>query len=256
MKKYIRKYDILQYTTPYDNILHKSVRKMTTNKYSRGKIYKLCNSVDDKEYVGSTFCSLNNRKSAHRNAAKVKTGQKVYKHLNEIGWEKVEIVLLENYACTNLRELQAREGGWIKNLNPVLNTRIPCRFDLQKNAEEIKQKIQGKISAKTLVFRNHMEESIVKIACSKYKGKDNYLEEIKKATKQVRDNIDKKTRVDITENNTVIFRDKNEELVVKITCSQYKGKDNYLEKVAKVLKRHREIELEKKNTKVMDYLRQ
>ena len=272
---------------------------MTTNKYSRAKIYKLVNSVNDKIYVGSTILTLPQRKAVHKTDAKKALKRPVCKQLNEIGWTNVDIVLIENYPCSSMEELTARERKWIDKLKPMLNHKLPGRTQAQyqayrnqikrektrKRTEALKKiqterqclkdalkKIQtenkylqyahkietipNNIETKQLTFKNKMEESVVKIACSKYKGKDNYLEEIKKATKQYRDNIDKKTRVDITENNTVIFRDKNEELVVNITCSQYKGKDNYLEKVAKVLKRHREIELEKKNAKVMDFLKQ
>ena len=253
---------------------------MTTNKYSKGKVYKLCNSVDDKEYVGSTILSLPQRKAAHKTDAKKALKRPVCKHFNEIGWTNVNIVLIENYPCSSMEELTARERKWIDQLKPVLNHKLPGRTQAQYQAyrnqiekektrkrKEAQQKIQTenkrlqdakikKVEIKKIVFRTQMEESVVKIACSKYKGKDNYLEKIKKATKQYRDNKDKKTRVDITENNTVIFRDKDEELVVKITCSQYKDKDNYLEYVVKATKRYRELEEEKKDTKVFEYLRQ
>lgn len=286
---------------------------MTTNKYSKGKIYKLVNSVNDKIYIGSTTCTLAQRKAGHKTDAKRALKRPVCKHFNEIGWTNVEIVLLENYACNSLEELTARERKWIDKLKPVLNITLPGRTEAQyiadmkkinkektrkrKEAQQKKQtekqclqdalkkiqtekkciqdalkKIQtekkyiqdahkietkpNKIETKPLPFKNQMEESVVKIACSKYKGKDNYLEKIKKATKQYRDNVDKKTRVDITENNTVIFRDKKEELFVKCVCSQYNGKVNYIEYVVKATKRYRELEKEKRDTKVLEYLRQ
>lgn len=100
---------------------------MTTNKYSTGKIYKLVNNVDDKEYVGSTYQSLSKRKGGHKVAAKTNGEQRVYKHLNEIGFNNVEIILIENYPCSSKDELNARERKWIDELKPDLNKQLPCR---------------------------------------------------------------------------------------------------------------------------------
>ena len=288
---------------------------MTTNKYSKGKIYKLVNSVNDNIYVGSTILTLAQRKAAHKTDAKRALKRPVCKQLNDIGWTNVDIVLIENYPCSSMEELTARERKWIDKLKPMLNHKLPGRTQAQyeayrnqikrektrkriealkkiqtekkclqdalkkiqtekkylqnalKSIQTEKKCLQGankietkpnKIDTKPnkIVFRTQMEESVVKIACSKYKGKDNYLEELKKATKQYRDNVDKKTRVDITENNTVIFRDKEEEFFVKCVCSKYKGKVNYIEYVVKATKRYRELEKEKRDTKVLEYLRQ
>lgn len=94
--------------------------------YSNGKIYKLVNNVDDKIYVGSTCNLLRVRKYKHKNEAKT-TPRKVHKHLNSVGWENVEIILIEDYECKNKDELRARERHWIDELKPELNKEIPCR---------------------------------------------------------------------------------------------------------------------------------
>ena len=95
--------------------------------YSRGKIYKLVNNVDDKIYVGATCGTLRLRKSCHKCHSKKNPDRPVYKHLNEVGWENVNIILIEEIKCENKMELSRRERHWIDELKPVLNMIIPSR---------------------------------------------------------------------------------------------------------------------------------
>ena len=83
---------------------------MTTNKFCNGKVYRLVNKVDEELYVGSTIQSLAKRKGGHKCDARRHPEIKVYQHLNSIGWENVEIVLIETYPCNNKDELKARES--------------------------------------------------------------------------------------------------------------------------------------------------
>ena len=113
--------------------------------YSDGKIYKLVNNVDDKIYVGSTCGTLRLRKSTHKSHAqrqKIKD-RTVYKHLNQVGWGNVEIILIENCECKSRDELHRRERYWIDELKPELNKNIPRRTYAewyQVNKEDIKQR--------------------------------------------------------------------------------------------------------------------
>lgn len=100
---------------------------MTTNKFSNGKIYRLVNNVDDEVYVGSTVQTLAKRKGGHKTDARRCPDFKVYKHLNNIGWDNVEIVLIENYSCNCKDELKARERYWIDEIKPSLNKIVPLR---------------------------------------------------------------------------------------------------------------------------------
>ena len=95
--------------------------------YSRGKIYKLVNNVDDKIYVGATCGTLRLRKSCHKCHSKKNPDRPVYKHLNEVGWENVNIILIEEIKCENKMELSRRERHWIDELKPVLNLCLPLR---------------------------------------------------------------------------------------------------------------------------------
>ena len=82
--------------------------------YANGKVYRLVNNVDEKYYIGSTCNSLHKRKNGHKRDAKKFPEQPVYKHLNTVGWENVEIVFIESYCCNSKAELEARERYWIE----------------------------------------------------------------------------------------------------------------------------------------------
>ena len=95
--------------------------------YANGQIYKLVNNVDDEIYIGSTCGTLRLRKSSHKSLARKDTERRVYKHLNEIGWDNVDIILIEACDCQNKDELHRRERYWIDTLNPSLNKVLPRR---------------------------------------------------------------------------------------------------------------------------------
>ena len=95
--------------------------------YANGKIYRLVNNVDEKYYIGSTCNPLHKRKNRHKRDAVKSPTQPVYKHLNIIGWENVEIILIESFPCNSKAELEARERYWIELLKPALNKAIPTR---------------------------------------------------------------------------------------------------------------------------------
>lgn len=98
---------------------------MEENKYSKGKIYKLCiksNIQNDGEiYIGSTIEPyLCNRIGKHRSDYKRFLDGKMnnilsFKLFEKYGLNNVEIVLLENYPCNSKQELHARERYYIEN---------------------------------------------------------------------------------------------------------------------------------------------
>lgn len=100
---------------------------MADNRYSKGKIYRLVNSVNDEFYVGSTCMPLAKRLYSHKQAAKREPNIRVYNHLNQIGWDNVSIVLIEEYPCENKMELERRERHFIEEMKPTLNKVIPTR---------------------------------------------------------------------------------------------------------------------------------
>lgn len=87
--------------------------------FQNAKIYKLVNTKTEDIYVGSTCSVLRKRLFEHKHK---KDNRKVYTHLNQIGWDKVHIVLIENYPCSDKFELCKREQYWIDSLQPSLNS--------------------------------------------------------------------------------------------------------------------------------------
>ena len=73
--------------------------------YSQAKIYKITNDFNDDIYVGSTCDTLVKRFSAHKADFKreCKSQKPLYKLMNEIGFERFRIELIEKHQCmTNI----------------------------------------------------------------------------------------------------------------------------------------------------------
>jgi len=82
--------------------------------YELGKIYKLQCS-DGYYYIGSTITSLVTRLKNHKGSSKrdLCKNYKVYKHINQIGWDNVQILLLEEYPCNSRKDLCIKETEYI-----------------------------------------------------------------------------------------------------------------------------------------------
>jgi len=89
-----------------------------SNIYNNGKIYKLV-CEDECYYIGSTIQKLNHRFNNHKTLSK-KVVCRVYDHINTIGWDKVQIELVENYSCNNKQELNKREQYYVDQSNDDL----------------------------------------------------------------------------------------------------------------------------------------
>ncbi len=104
--------------------------EISTNKYKKGKIYKLIDlTTTDTIYIGSSCNSLSRRKSQHHHTSKKHPNRNIYKFINELGWDKIGIVLIELYPCESKIELHRQERHWIEQLKPKMNMTIPTRTD-------------------------------------------------------------------------------------------------------------------------------
>ena len=98
--------------------------------YSKAKIYKIYNNIDDDIYVGATCCSLSKRMAKHRCGAKQSRTQhyKLYSKMNRLGVEHFFIELIFEYPeCQNVEQLRKKEGEYIRKLKPILNHVISGR---------------------------------------------------------------------------------------------------------------------------------
>jgi len=125
-------------------------------RYENGKIYKLVNDVDDDIYVGSTCLPLAKRIGHHRALSKIKVNRPIYEKLNQIGWENVQIILVESFPCENKMELLKRERHHIDLLKPKLNKIMPMRID-----EEVKQ---AKKESDKKYYETHKTKVLAKVA--------------------------------------------------------------------------------------------
>lgn len=110
--------------------------------YSKGKIYKILNTVNDDVYVGSTTISLSQRMAKHRWSAKTNTKHcPLYQKIQELGIDKFYIELIENFPCSTKEELHAREGHFIREIG-TLNKIVAGRKHKEwkkDNAEHVQE---------------------------------------------------------------------------------------------------------------------
>ena len=110
------------------------------DRYANGKIYKLVNDADKDIYIGSTCELLSKRLYWHKLraklSAKTRPDRKVYKHLNEIGWDNVQIILIESFPCANKMELMKRERHWVDHFSPSLNSVRPLVTRTEEKEQE------------------------------------------------------------------------------------------------------------------------
>ena len=109
--------------------------------YNKGKIYQIKNTIDDGVYVGSTIAPLNRRMVKHKYSAKNNCYcSPLFTVMNEHGFDKFFIELIEEYPCNSKIELLAREGHWIRERG-TLNKTIQGR-NKQEWTEDHKDKIR------------------------------------------------------------------------------------------------------------------
>jgi hypothetical protein len=79
--------------------------------YESSKIYRLQHD-DGHFYIGSTLNELRMRLGQHKRC-KTDSERRVYKHINN-EWDKVKIVLIEAFECSNRDELRRKENEYIQ----------------------------------------------------------------------------------------------------------------------------------------------
>ena len=99
------------------------------NKYQNGKIYKLVCDNSPLIYYGSTYQKLPNRLSTHKYYKSCSS-----RELFEKG--NVSIHLIENYPCNSRKELEAREGIYIKFILKNFDYKIICNKQIPSRTKE------------------------------------------------------------------------------------------------------------------------
>jgi len=96
-----------------------------------GRIYKITNKIDNQIYVGYTnltlkevmeWCERNMDEKADRK------NDKLHKLMQQYGFDKFRIKLIEKFPCKSQHELAARCGYWQEQFNPSLNLIINGKY--------------------------------------------------------------------------------------------------------------------------------
>jgi predicted GIY-YIG superfamily endonuclease len=145
--------------------------------YKNSVIYRIvCN--DGYYYIGVTIQSLEKRLKNHKACSKNGTN-KIYEHINEIGWDNVKIELIENFPCATKNELNEREEYYLKQhkkdelcLNHITTNiykngkvyRIQCidgHFYIGSTTQKLNRRLNHHIQLSkkdSTNFYNHMKE--------------------------------------------------------------------------------------------------
>ncbi len=136
--------------------------------YTKGKIYKITNDYNNDVYIGSTCDKLSKRFSNHKCARKYEDKKTcpLYTLMNEVGFERFRIQLIEDYPCDDKYQLRQREAYYIREL-ATLNKTISFATETEKletkriYASSEKSKIVHNKASKTF-YQNHKEQILEK----------------------------------------------------------------------------------------------
>ena len=85
--------------------------------------YKVCNSENNKEYVGSTKQPISHRMTDHRKKVIKGSDRKLHNHMRDLGIDKFSIVELERKEVADRQEQFKIETEWMEKINSCLNER-------------------------------------------------------------------------------------------------------------------------------------
>jgi len=144
-------------------------------------IYKATNKLNGKIYIGQTFKTLKERKSAHKNRAMFGSNYHFHNAIRKYGFDVFEWKILEK-GITNKDKLDALEIKYIKRFDSIENgynistgggggdtlTNHPNRRDiLRKMSETQKERIMSKTTKKNWYKKMYIDNP------NRFKGKNN-----------------------------------------------------------------------------------
>ncbi len=138
-----------------------------SQEFSKAKIYKITNDYNDDIYVGSTCDELTKRFSKHKADSRNpnKNNRPLYRLVNEIGFERFRIELIEDYPCQDKYQLRQREGHFIRLLG-TLNVCIAGRTVNEWYIDFYAQNKEKLIEQQKEYRKNNNSKISEKIECS------------------------------------------------------------------------------------------
>lgn len=176
---------------PKDILTFRYRQRMENTKYQNGTIYHLyCD--DDSYYIGSTVTELRFRLRDHKQAAKKHPDRRIYKHINQLGWDKVKIECIQKYPCNSFEELLQKENEYIQAaINDVfcLNNNVAhlTEEELKQKQACYRQEHRDKILEYKKLYRQENSEKI-----SEYNKK--YVQENIEEVKQRKKNYNQENK--------------------------------------------------------------
>jgi len=127
-----------------------------SNKYERGKIYKIITSNSNDVYIGSTILSLKRRLQKHRSMYKNRGHYISSSIILRQGGYKIE--LIKDFPCNSKKELEREEGKYQREMDCV-NKCIAGRGVKERGREYYKKK-REEIKIKKKKYRKDNEMRI------------------------------------------------------------------------------------------------
>ena len=173
------------------NILISLPSSEDTNKYSNCKIYCIY-CYDEYYYIGATRTELRYRLSHHKQDSKKYTNRRVYRHINNIGWDNVDIKCLETFTCSSRQEMLQKENEYIQAVigdDYCLNNILAhlTEEELKEKQAHYRQEHRDKILEYKKLYRQENAEKI-----SEYNKK--YVQENSEEVKQQKKNYNQENK--------------------------------------------------------------
>ena len=127
--------------------------------YNNGKIYAIKGRKTEKIYIGSTTTTLTKRLSQHKHTINAKRTTTSKEIINDGDYF---IELLEDYPCENLKQLQEREGEYIREYKSNGYNCVNKIIVGRTHKEYVKDWYQNN---KSNVLARHTEYKKVRVPC-------------------------------------------------------------------------------------------
>ena len=147
------------------------------NKYNNGKIYKIVDNTNGNVYYGSTVRTLQERLAIHRCNNDCRS-----RVIIDNG--NYNIILIENYTCNSKKELESREGYYIRN-NECINKNIPGRTD-KEYQKEYYQKNKKTFNKNNKEYYQDNKDKISKQVKEYYQDNKDVIKEYQKYIREYR----------------------------------------------------------------------
>lgn len=150
--------------------------------YEKSKIYKLqCD--DGHYYYGSTRSELSRRLYDHKHAS-LNQAYRVYEHIKTIGWERVTMILIEEFPCSDRKELLKRENMYImEHLSDPLCLNTICASITEDERREKHRRLNEKYKDKLAEYHKEKRTGNPEVAEYQRQYREKNKEKIKENKK-------------------------------------------------------------------------